>query len=175
MGRINQIRTSRKPVWMLWCVWAQAAFRFARRRVTARRTRSVSCWCLRAAGRPRSRIPAASVPGDTPASSRRSPLPASPLGSDRAQRLVHLGAAVLIRQPRMVEIGFKSVTSGWRRDQPRIFGPSRRALSAIRPPFRLNPAPRIQRICRLQRMSSHSYFALRLKVVGSDQNQILIR
>jgi hypothetical protein len=29
MRGINKIRTSRKSAWMLWCVWAQAAFRFS--------------------------------------------------------------------------------------------------------------------------------------------------
>jgi len=62
-------------------------------------------------GHSRSRIPGTVGPGDRPASRRRSPLPASPFGSGRAWRLVHLGAAVLIRQPGMIQIGFKSMSA----------------------------------------------------------------
>ena len=111
MSRIHQIPTSQRSAWMLWCVWAQAASGSPGEERSQRvRSRSPAA-AFEAFGHSRSRIPGAVGPGDKPASSRRSLLPASPFGSGRAQRLVHPGAAVLIRQPGIIQIGLGSMNA----------------------------------------------------------------
>jgi len=64
------------------------------------------------------------------------------------QQMVVFGAPARSRQ---VGVGISSGSTG----------PARRALSAIRPPFRMNLAPQIQGICSLQELSTtFSFFVV---------------
>ena len=100
-----------------------------------------SCHC-------QSRILDAAVPGNKLPSSQRSRPLALPLGPDRTQHLVDLRTTVLVRQARMNEIGFKSMSAlNGRINQARAV-PAQRLEECARIPAVLGTSALVTRIER---------------------------